>query len=49
MRNFTGIDDVEGLLADQLKADSYFSGDEAEMKLQKAILSLPEKQDWCSI
>ena len=24
MRNFTGIDDVEGLLADQLKADSYF-------------------------
>jgi RNA polymerase sigma-70 factor (ECF subfamily) len=44
MRNFTGIDDVEGLLADQLKADSYFSGDEAEMKLQKAILSLPEKQ-----
>lgn len=44
MRNLTGIDDVESLLADQLKADPYFSGDEAEMKLQEAILSLPEKQ-----
>lgn len=44
MRNLTGIDDVESLLENQLKADSYFSGDEAEMKLQEAILRLPEKQ-----
>ncbi|MEA4984455.1 ECF RNA polymerase sigma factor SigW [bioreactor metagenome] len=44
MRNISGIDDVEGLLLGQLQADSYFSGNEAEMKLQEAILTLPEKQ-----
>ena len=27
-----------------LESDPYFNGDEAELKLQKAILSLPEKQ-----
>lgn len=32
-----------GLIA-QLKADSYFDGNEAEKKLQEAILRLPEKQ-----
>jgi RNA polymerase sigma-70 factor (ECF subfamily) len=44
MRNISGIDDVEGLLLGELQADSYFSGNEAEMKLQEAILTLPEKQ-----
>jgi len=44
MRNMSGIEDVEGLLLNQLHADTYFSGNEAEMKLQEAILTLPEKQ-----
>lgn len=29
---------------DNLKADSYFDGDEIQIKLQKAIVTLPEKQ-----
>ena len=44
MRNIAGIDDVEGLLLINLQADTYFSGNEAELKLQEAILTLPEKQ-----
>ena len=44
MRNIAGIEDVESLLLNQLHADTYFSGNEAEMKLQEAILTLPEKQ-----
>jgi len=35
---------VEYMLADQLESDALFDGDELEKKLQKAILSLPEKQ-----
>lgn len=31
-------------LSEQLEADPYFDGDEASLKLQKAILELPEKQ-----
>lgn len=44
LRNLAGIEDIESLMIAQLRADSYFSGDEAEMKLQEAILTLPEKQ-----
>ena len=29
---------------DNLKADAYFDGDEIQLKLQKAIISLPQKQ-----
>ncbi len=29
---------------DNLRADSYFDGDEIQVKLQKAIVTLPEKQ-----
>lgn len=29
---------------DNLKADTYFDGDEIQLKLQKAIVTLPEKQ-----
>ena len=29
---------------DNLKADTYFDGDEIQIKLQKAIITLPEKQ-----
>lgn len=42
-RNFTGIDE-DNFLLNQLHADTYFSGNEAEMQLQEAILTLPEKQ-----
>lgn len=38
------IDDEELLLANQLRADAYFDGDEAQVQLQAAIHRLPEKQ-----
>lgn len=44
MRNISTMDDVEDVLLNQLHADSYFNGNEAEMMLQEAILTLPEKQ-----
>lgn len=31
-------------VVDQLSSDEYYSGDEIDLKLQKAIASLPEKQ-----
>lgn len=34
----------EDTLVDKLRSDEYFDGDELQMKLQKAILSLPPKQ-----
>lgn len=36
--------DVENLLSQSLESDPYFTGDEIQLKLQKAILALPEKQ-----
>lgn len=41
---FLPIVDVERELSSNLESDSYFSGDELQLKLQKAILTLPEKQ-----
>lgn len=38
------MEELEDLLFSSLQADSYFSGDEVQLKLQKAILTLPEKQ-----
>lgn len=38
------IDDTDVFLLEKLKGDSFFDGDAAQMKLQEAILSLPEKQ-----
>jgi len=43
-QNNIPIDDEESFLSDKLESDTYFDGDEAQLKLQKAILSLPEKQ-----
>ena len=43
-RYFIPIIDVENELASCLESDSYYSGDEIQIKLQKAILKLPEKQ-----
>jgi len=41
-----GISNVElqNQLIDNLEADVYFEGDEIQLKLQKAIATLPEKQ-----
>jgi RNA polymerase sigma-70 factor (ECF subfamily) len=41
---FIPMGDVQGHLENSLLSDPYFDGDEAQMKLQKAILKLPEKQ-----
>ena len=38
------MDDEEALFVRKLECDDYFDGDEAQMKLQKAVLALPEKQ-----
>jgi RNA polymerase sigma-70 factor (ECF subfamily) len=43
-RSFTPWVDVEKTMGEKLAADPWFDGDEAQMKLQKAILKLPEKQ-----
>jgi RNA polymerase sigma-70 factor (ECF subfamily) len=43
-KNFYSTDNLEDSLAQNLEADHYFSGDETQLKFQKAILSLPEKQ-----
>lgn len=37
-------DDEKVSIGDTLKADGYFDGSEAELKLQEAIATLPEKQ-----
>jgi RNA polymerase sigma factor (sigma-70 family) len=43
-RNNTPLDEVSGELEETLVASSYFDGDKVQMKLQKALLTLPEKQ-----
>ena len=44
VQNNVSIDDTDVFLLERLKGDEYFDGDAAQMKLQKAILTLPEKQ-----
>jgi len=44
MKNIENMVDVENVMVQNLQSDSYFSGDEIQLKLQKAILSLPPKQ-----
>ena len=43
-RNGTTSEAMQTRLVENLKADSYFDGNEIEMKLQKAIVLLPAKQ-----
>lgn len=43
-RNQVSLDDEELDLSPVLKASTYFDGDKLQMKLQLAILTLPEKQ-----
>lgn len=42
--SLVSTDAMEENMFQQLQADSYFNGDEAQLKLQQAILTLPEKQ-----
>ncbi|HEY2582713.1 MAG TPA: sigma-70 family RNA polymerase sigma factor [Mucilaginibacter sp.] len=43
-RNNVSLDDVAYELADSLADSTYFNGDQAQRKLQEALLTLPEKQ-----
>lgn len=43
-RQTDSIHDEESHLENQLKADTYFDGDQAVIQLQKALTTLPEKQ-----
>jgi RNA polymerase sigma-70 factor (ECF subfamily) len=43
-RASTSIDDTGNLIANRLKADEWFDGDELQAKLQMAIAHLPDKQ-----
>lgn len=41
---FFNLNDYDNKIINELKDDNYFSGDEIQMKLQKAIFNLPVKQ-----
>ncbi len=43
-RQTGALDDMDNAIYNQLKADSYFDGDEAQVLLHAAIANLPEKQ-----
>jgi RNA polymerase sigma-70 factor, ECF subfamily len=43
-RNMMPLNEVSDFLIDNLESDPYFEGDEIQKNLQKAILTLPEKQ-----
>jgi len=43
-RQYIPFMDVEHQLMNVLESDEYFSGDQIQLKLQKAIITLPEKQ-----
>ncbi len=38
------IDDADSFLLEKLEGDEFFDGDEAQLLLQQAIVTLPEKQ-----
>ncbi len=40
----TSIDDVTSALENKLRADDWFDGDEVQIRLQKAVAALPDKQ-----
>ena len=43
-RNTVSLQEVENTLSNTLKGDIYFNGDDAQIKFQKALESLPPKQ-----
>lgn len=42
--SMVAIDDPEAAVIQKLESDPYFSGDDIQLQLQKALLTLPEKQ-----
>jgi RNA polymerase sigma-70 factor (ECF subfamily) len=44
LRNSGNALDLEDAMVQNLRSDTYFSGDEVQLKLQRAILTLPPKQ-----
>ena len=44
MQNNVPLDGEDVFLLERLKGDTYFDGDAVQLKLQEAILTLPEKQ-----
>ena len=44
IKNLQSIDNDEDMMLQNLQADTYLNGNELQLKLQKAILTLPEKQ-----
>ncbi|MGI5833984.1 MAG: RNA polymerase sigma factor [Bacteroidales bacterium] len=44
IKNQSNFTDMEDIMVQNLRGDPYFSGDEAALKLQQAILTLPDKQ-----
>ena len=44
VQNNIALTDDNAFLVNNLEADEYFNGDEAQIKLQKAIATLPDKQ-----
>lgn len=43
-RSFTPWVDVEHRMSETLESDPWFNGDDIQLKLQKAVLKLPDKQ-----
>jgi RNA polymerase sigma-70 factor (ECF subfamily) len=43
-QNQVSMDDTDVFMLERLKSDDYFDGDAVQLKLQEAILTLPEKQ-----
>jgi len=43
-RNQSNMTDLEDTMIQNLQSDPWFNGDEAVLKLQKAIMTLPDKQ-----
>ena len=43
-QNQISMDDTDVFMLERLKRDDYFDGDAVQLKLQEAILTLPEKQ-----
>ena len=42
--NHISIDDDDSFIVNQLESDEWFDGDEVQIKLQRAIATLPDKQ-----
>lgn len=43
-KSLVPLNDIKEFLLENLTSDPYFDGDELQLKLQKAIIQLPEKQ-----